>query len=432
MNPEDFYAEAISSTNDMPMPMDDDAPPIYANDILESESWKDRLQMKGRQPAPVMLNAAIALRFAPEWKGVIAFDDFAQKVRVVKEPPIQGEWPRDWCDVDDTNTTIWLQQQGIYVGRDTVSNVVVAISMENRVHAIRDYLNTVKWDGKNRISLWLTEYFGVEDSDYTSSVGRMWLVSAVARVMKPGCKADYMLVLEGNQGIKKSTSLSALCGKEFFCDHSPEIHNKDAQLQLSGSWIIEWAELDMLSRSEITAVKSFISREVEKYRLPYARHTMTVPRQCVFAGTTNEMDWMKDPTGNRRFWPVWCTRGDFDRIARDRDQIWAEAKHAYDNQVPWWPDDADTAAAVHTAQEGRLELDPWHEKIAEYVARLDRVSSYSILTDALKLEASRHGRPEALRVSRVLRALGFNKKKIRVNGSPVNGYERAEPIQGTF
>lgn len=364
------------------------------------------------KPLPLLLNADIALRTCPDWEGVFAFDEFRQKVRAVAKGPIDGVVPRDWADVDDVRTAVWMQQHDINLGRDIVGLAVQSVARDYVIHPLRDWLDSLHWDGTPRIDTWLSSYMGAKQSTFVQSIGAMWLISAVARVMRPGCKADHMLVLEGAQGIGKSRALRILAGDEYFTDSMPDLDSKDASLQTFGTWIIEWAELDAMNRAEATAVKDFITRQTEKVRRPYGRHTEEVHRQCVFAGTTNSDGYLKDETGNRRFWPVTCTWIDCDQLAADRDQIWAEAVARYKSGEIWWPENEQLIAALAAEQSARVEVDPWQSEIEAYVAALGAVRAEDILAH-LGIEKQFWDRVKRLRVGRCLRTAGFKVSRKR-------------------
>lgn len=415
---------------------DDFLPPDHPPELIGFD-WKSLLHTTGtkKEPRPVLINADIAIRYSPEWEGVLAFDEFKQKVRVVKTPPIGGDVPRDWSDVDDTKATVWMQTNGIYIGQNTLSNAIVSAAKDNTIHAVREYLNKLQWDGQHRVDTWLQDFMGAEVSPYTSMIGRRWLIAAVARVMAPGCQADYMLVLEGEQGTKKSTALKTLASQDWFCDHTPDLHDKDSQMQLFGSWIIEWGELAALRRSDVTAVKAFITRRVEKLRPPYARYVIEVPRQCIFAGTTNERNWLKDETGGRRFWPVWCNSIDIDGLERFRDQLWAEAVTLYTDGAIWWPDTPNENAILAEQQESRMDSDPWQEKIAEYVsptmtsAGKSQVTISDILSDCLGMSVATQQQADKNRAGRIMKALGWNYVKERIPGTKnefFSGYKKPD------
>lgn len=212
------------------------------------------------------------------------------------------------------------------------------VAVKHSFHPVRNYLNALAWDGTPRLDTWLSYYLGVErlnakapiGGDYVDAIGRMFLISAVARIFEPGCQCDYALVLEGEQGNLKSSACTVL-GGPWFSDHLPDLHanEKDVSQHLNGKWIIEIPELSALLKADAAAIKSFISRRVERYRRSYGRRDMFEPRQCIFIGTTNEATYLRDPTGGRRFWPVKVLSVDLAALRHDRDQLWVEAVHRY-------------------------------------------------------------------------------------------------------
>ena len=220
--------------------------------------------------------------------------------------------PRPWSDSDDVRAAEWLQRREINVAPMVVSRSVNAVAREITVHPVRDYLGALAWDGMPRLETWPCRYLGAEDTAFNRTVGALWLISAVARIFRPGVKADHMLVLEGPQGAKKSTALKILAGEAWFTDELPDLGSKDAAMHMHGVWIIEMAELDAIGKAEVSRIKAFLTRTTDRYRPPYGRYTIEVPRQCVFAGTVNPDTYLRDETGNRRFWPVRCGTIDID------------------------------------------------------------------------------------------------------------------------
>ncbi len=419
---------AAKANNHHPPPPD---VPEEQEDVIGAD-WQGLLHMTKGKPKPVLINADIALRYSPEWHGVLAFDEFKQKIRVVSQPPIGGKWPRDWTDADDTNTAVWMQSNGIYVGRDTVSSAIHSVSQENQIHVVRQYLNSLKWDGNPRIGTWMQRYLKAENTKVIRMIGERWLISAIARIMNPGCQCDYMLVLEGVQGLKKSTALKVLAGSDWFCDHSPDLHDKDSQMQLQGAWIIEWAELDSLRKSEVTAVKNFLSRRTEKFRPPYGRYVIEVPRQCVFAGTTNEAFWQKDETGGRRFWPAECGTIDLDSLSRDRDQIWAESMVRFTDGAIWWPETKEEHEMLTEEQNARMELDIWQSNIEKFLdgdelnPAFSEVTVHQILSKCLGVPTSSQSHGDKIRVGKVMKAIGWKYVQERIAGTDkhFSGYRK--------
>lgn len=425
MTPDELTRAAQDSTNDQPLPTDlpddSDIPQPIGGD------WKDLLVKQGPAYRPCILNIDIALRYSPEWDGVFAFDEFKHTVVTKSTPPTVQSSDKGWQDEDDTRASLWMQTNGIYVTQAPVGSVIQSIAREHSFHPIRDYLKSLHWDGEPRVDSWLSVYLGATQSAYLASIGRMWLISAVARILSPGCQVDHMLVLEGDQGIKKSSALEVLAGKSYFCDQLPDITTKDASMQTMGSWIIEWAELDAMSKTEVTSVKSFITRRVEKFRPPYGHHTIEVPRQCVFAGTTNAHEYLRDETGNRRFWPVKCTSIDIEALKHDRDQLWAETVALFDDNTPWWPS-AVSAAVITQEQDDRVSEDLWREKIQTFldsdasVLQDRRVTIPHILNNCFNLSTLHHTQVEKNRIGRVLKSLRWEYHTWRANGVKQSGY----------
>jgi predicted P-loop ATPase len=237
---------------------------------------------------------------------------------------------RPITDEDITAVQEWLQLAGLpHVTKETVHQAIELIACENSFHPIKDYLEPLVWDGVERHDDWLSDCLGVEKTEYAAAVGRMFLVGMVARIYQPGCQSDYMPILEGPQGLKKSSCCRVLAG-EWFSDHLPEnVASKDAALHLRGKWLVEIAELHTFSKSETAALKAFITRRVDIFRPPYGRKEIYRPRQNLFMGTTNRKVYLQDPTGARRFWPVLTTEIDIDLLTSWRDQLFAEALVRY-------------------------------------------------------------------------------------------------------
>lgn len=348
----------------------------------KDDSWRERLSRttRGRLRNRVE-NFKLILRHDHRWCGALAYDEFNLEVVFLKAPPWVVTDPgyeswkpgQQWDELDVGRLQAWLETHYDVDAKDTkLQRAVGIVAREHSFHPVRSYLDELDWDGVSRIETWLSTYLGVEDTPYTRLVGHWWLISAVARVRDPGCKADHMLVFEGAQGIGKSTALRELCpNQKWFYDSEllGLIGNKDAYVNLRGKWIIECAELDGINRKEASALKGYITGRHDSYRAPYAKTASTVARQCVLAGTINPngLGYMRDETGARRFWPVACTKCDTEGITRDRDQLWAEADEAYRFGVLWYPNTLEQVALCRTAQAERTQQDPWQEPIAAFL-----------------------------------------------------------------
>ena len=223
------------------------------------------------------------------------------------------------------------------------------------------------------------------------------------------------MILEGVQGLGKSRALHALADP-WFTDEIADLGSKDAAMQLLGTWIIEIAELDSMARTEVSRVKAFLSRSTDRFRPPYGRRLIEQPRRCVFAGTVNSGEYLRDETGNRRFWPVRCSVARLDDLNRDRDQLWAEAVYRFRQGETWWLDEPGLIEDAKQEQAERLQGDPWQEAIEEFLSGHDDVSIAEILTDCLKKETNRWERKDEMRVGATLRALGWERFRRRLPG----------------
>ena len=243
------------------------------------------------------------------------------------------------------------------------------------------------------------------DPKYLAAVAVKFMISAVARALSPGCKVDTMLVLEGVQGAGKSSAARILAGVEYFSDNLPSMGTKDASDHVRGKWIIEVGELSAMHKSEIELTKAFISRQEEKFRPAYQRKEITYKRRCVFIGTTNQDAYLRDETGNRRFWPVGVGTIDLAALKRDRDLLWAEALYHYLKGEKWYltEDEGKLAAEV---QKDRVSEDIWQEKLS---IKLEDITEISIAEAAGKLflETEKLGRADQNRITASLKGLGF-------------------------
>lgn len=373
------------------------------------------LLIRTRQGArDCVANAVAILENDLELCDRLRFDELHLAVFVKDMPWAAGDGWRRWADVDDIELACWAQTRGIPLRPATCAQAVALVASHSKHHAIRQYLAGLQWDGARRLHSWLSTYLGAvpgsedEGKRYLEAVGSAWMISAVARVQRPGCKADCALVLEAPQGRGKSSALRALAGHEWFADEIADLGSKDAAQDLSGKWIIELSELSAIRRVDLTRVKAFLSRQVDHYRPSYGRLSQDFPRQCVFAGSTNASEYLADETGNRRFWPVRCERIDVGALTRDRDQLWAEAVECFKRGEPWHlQPDLDQIASAE--QETRRSPDPWEAAIRAWLA--DRPSTEPTTADILKLalckQTEHWTRADQTRVGQCMAALGY-------------------------
>lgn len=408
-----------------------DEPAIYPNDELAPASvgveitrhdWQELLQRNDKGTLlPHASNVITILKHHPLAAGLVSFNEFSLVTEKLAAPPWGGVLG-EWSDSDDLRLMYWLSQQlHLNVKPDTVAQAVKKVADDSPYHPVRRYLNGLRWDGRGRLTHWLYSYLGVDLSQYSMAVSLKWMVSAVARVMRPGCKADGVMILYGSQGRGKSTALKIL-SDPWFIDTPLPIGQKDAYEMIRGCWISELGELDSLNKVEATSAKTFFSSSADRYRPSYGRHAITAPRQCVFAGSTNHFVHLKDPTGNRRFWSVSVGNIDLDALARDKDQLWAEAFECFQERMPWHVDGSERAPFEEEQEKHRLS-DPFEEEIVTWLdaansALKNDFTSGEILRDCLKVPAERLTPQLQSRVVAILERLGFARVRPR---SAVNG-----------
>jgi len=372
---------------------------------IDKLAWRDALQKRGQGYAGDERNVLLAFQLAPPLQRLVRFNEFALNVEFTRSPPWRACAPGcAWSERDDAGLLVWLQQQSIGVRSATVaSNAVLLAANEHPFHPVREYFEGLVWDSTERLPVMMETYFGAAGNpDYLAAIGRRFMISAVARPMRPGCQADHMLVLEGDQGIGKTSAVRTLAVMpEWFAGNLPDIHSKDAPLQLLGRWFVEIAELKAVRNSQVEATKSFITETSDTFRPPYARRTAQFPRQAVFIGTTNESEYLRDRTGNRRYWPVKCNRIDIPALARDRDQLWAEAVYEFHSGTAWHLTEHEMRLASEE-QRARVFTTETEADVAEYLERMSQagrqeISVRDVLIFGLGLNPDAPGYAEAAR-----------------------------------
>ena len=314
------FFDTIGQTDETPAPE------------ITDERWKKHLSLDGRGAyEKTIANITLILNHDPNFKDKIFFDEFANRGMVSLPLPWEdGEGVRIWSDMDDAQLSLRLEKEYGITGRDKIENALKVVAFNNRCNAVKDYIMSLQWDGKERIATLLHDYLGAEANLYTAEVMKKALVAAIARAFSnKGVKYDTMIVFSGPQGIGKSTFLSKL-GREWFSDSLYTFEGKDAAELIQGTLINEIGELSAMTKSESEVVKQFLSKTHDIYREAYGRRTNKYPRRCIFFGSTNSESFLKDATGSRRFWPVRVgelpkTKDIFRDLDDEIDQIWAEA-----------------------------------------------------------------------------------------------------------
>lgn len=367
----------------------------------------------GDRPVWCMENACLMLEYDSAWNGVLAFDEFSVLNLVLRPIPgtsarLSSFTARELRDTDVTEAMRWFNRNGFPdATKNVMQDAMQAVARQTVISPVRHYLEELQWDGTQRIDEWLQTYCKAPRDALVSRFGRKWLIAAVARALRPGCKADNALILEGAQGAGKSSALKALAGEAWFFDGLRDMHGKDASASLKGKWIVELPELSALGRSDVESVKAFLSRTEERYRPPYGRAEVIERRRCIFAGTTNRDDYLADDTGGRRFWPVKVGQINLEGLKRDRDQIWAEAVAALNAGEQWWLSAEDEAGAAAIVAD-RQSDDLWSGSVLSVVEGLLEVSTAQILT-LMDIPLDRCGKSEAMRIGGILTRAGWRK-----------------------
>jgi len=369
---------------------------------LGRESIEPLICNKDGAPVPNEANAYRLLQRS-DWSKRFWIDDFHGKL--FKHDNKVSEV----CDNDIFLISMDLQEHIPRLSTIHVERALTIIGTRNRKNEAQDYLTHLAWDKKDRLGDLATKGFGAAGTDYHRFVMVNFMIGAVARIMKPGCKMDNMIVLEGEQGSLKSTALGVI-GGPWYAEVNESVQSKDFHLSLQGKMIIEIAELDSFSKAETTRIKQVITCQTDRYRKPYGHYTEDHPRTCVFAGSTNEDQYLRDHTGGRRFWPVTCDSINIDWITSCRDQLFAEALDLYQAGAPWWKLPEDDA---REEQEKRRRVDPWEETIMDYVHAQNNDISVQEILSYLEVPRERWTQLDQNRVVKILRAYNFKRYRHR-------------------
>lgn len=352
---------------------EDDFADDVADEDDEGKSWTSKLMInaKGGFVANAQ-NIILILKHDRMLKGKFMFDEFSHRAVVTADLPWRpASRDRYWNDNDDAGLRNYLSTRYSITGQGVISDAWREVIQHSACHPVREYLNGLEWDGQPRIDTLLIDYLGADDNAYVRAVSRKSLVAAVARILRPGIKFDNVLVTVGDQGLGKSYILKCL-GGPWFNDSLTTVIGKEAFEQLQGSWIMELAELSATRKAEAEAIKHFISKQEDMFRVSYDKHVSVFPRQCVFFGTTNDRSFLRDRTGNRRFWPVQVgekepTKNVFKELTTDEvGQIWAEAVQMYHEGVSIWLD-KDEERLANEIRDIHTEDDPYAGVIQKYL-----------------------------------------------------------------
>lgn len=372
-------------------------------------------------PKNTQLNVFNILRSDPRWAGNIRFNSF--DFRLYVQLP-DADKPSEVSDVTATMAVLWIEQVYELATEETkVAKAMAAIGDEFSWHPVRDYLRDLRWDGVERLPRLVSHYLNGVDTEINAAYGRCWLVSAVARVMDPGCKVDTTPVLVGKQGDRKSTAIKMLSPKvEWWSETGLELRSKDLYDQIAGVWVYEIQEIDHFGHHDWSKVKTIMSSTIDRWRKPFERYTASRPRQVVFFGTTNKQQFLGDETGSRRFWPIQVTgKTRLKDIVRDRDQLWAEALVRYKRHVAhvsqaadriespeqWWLTDREDALRVEASEEHQ-STSVWLSIVQEWAKDRHYIrDTKTVLTDCMGQLKSELSERDGHRIDDILVQLGY-------------------------
>lgn len=370
-------------------------------DVISLNAWKGKLSSSKQGLKKNMTNLMLFLENLPEFGSNLRFNELSQEV----------EWGGKTLEEHQlVDVRVILERHDYEPNDKDLLAAIIRHARERAYHPVRDYLRGLKWDGTPRLDRWLTVCLGATDTPFVRAAGRRTLIGAVARAFRPGCKVDTILILEGPQGIRKSTAIATLFGPDLtlesvdlFADHKRMVMN------IMGKWVVELAEFVAALQHDENKVKGLISMQVDRTTLSYAKRATDHPRSIIFMGTYNPdgMGYFNDSTGNRRYWPVPVTKADIPRLASSRDQLWAEAVHAFDTGEQWWlTDTEEKLAAVEVAR--RESSDVWEEILYEKLVRAGvEATTVAAALQALGMPNDRMDKRSRNRAAKVLRQLGY-------------------------
>lgn len=387
--------------------------------------WKNKIErnLQTKKPLNTMQNLILIIKNCVEEGDFLGRDEFNHADIWLKVTP----WGSRVGSPVVNGDLILVKE---YLGKkfrlessiEKILEVLTFLAMKNRFHPVREYLSGLEWDGVERLDSWLKDYLGaVGDKKYLKAVGRKTLVAMVKRIYEPGCKFDHVLILEGEQGIGKSTTARIL-SDPWFSDSLINIGDKDAVMNMQGVWVYELGELSAMSRYDVNLLKEFITRQTDKIRPPYGRLSEIFPRQCIFIGTTNNDEYLKDQTGNRRFWPVKVGRLKRRDLIRDREQLLAEAFEHYQFGEELWLDDMNVETIARQEQKRRVETDAIDEMLSDF---FDKETHENFNPDNFRVsdvlnsfdgKGLRNDRQTQMRIGAALKRLGFEKTRKMVGG----------------
>lgn len=422
-------------------------PPKPSAEAVEG-NWAAGLVLDMKPDGPQVRNCAanvtVILFGAPEWRDVLRYNQVTKNVEMHGGPVSQGT--RLVTDSDAVEISKWFaQKNGIHQSDGVIWARMMAVARANAYDPLMQYLEGLTWDGRARLDTWLSKYLGAE-GEFASKAGRRWMIAGAARGLNPGCQVDSMLILEGLQGAGKTTAARIL-GGPFFKSESITFGAKDSLISVASAWVFELGELDSLRKAEVTQQKQFLSKTYDDFRAPYGRVDERHHRRAIFLGTTNTDDYLHDETGNRRYWPVGVQFVNREGLTQDRDQLWAEAVHLYQEaetcdacaeaadgearcaEHRWWFGRAESGEVAQETDQ-RMAADSVAETVERHILTKakDRRPETLRTADVLEMLGETPGRSQEMRIAKSLRRLGFKRVRVMENGQRRWVYETPKEL----
>jgi predicted P-loop ATPase len=392
------------------------------------------------RPESTTHNALLVMEHDDALSGLFVLDEFSNVVRLTRKPGWLGGEVDEFTDQDGTELSGWLGNPDRYrlnIKAEMVMGCVEAMARRRKIHPVRRYLESLEWDGQPRLAQLFPRYFNAEDTPYTQQAAQCFMVSAVARILwtdpqvrHNGAQVDFMLVLEGEQGVRKTSAVRSLFSPKWYAEAQESPSSKDFYQALRGRWCVEIGEMDSFSKADVTKVKQAITARFDTYRPSYGRVSRSFRRECVFVGTTNENEYLRDPSGGRRFLPVKVGCVDIPALEAARDQLWAEAVTLFRGGFAWWelPPDAAEQQDERFAEDswqgpllrwltGRAEDKDYPPRFAASVGgkvSVEWTTTTELLNWALHIDIGKHGKPEQMRVAAIMRRLKWTHNRVRV------------------
>jgi len=402
----------------------DGVAPIEHNPTSAVASWEsmDLIRNSGGVPLDNFANACKVLRLHPDMAGKIYYDSFREKIYTSRD----GR-PREWRDADDRDVALWMQEHVRLVKMQpkTVQMAVLQVAFHDQRNSFQDYVRGIKWDGTERLMDWVVDCLGAQGTDHHRAAGMNWFISMVARGFDPGCKADHMIVLEGKSGRGKSQTLEILgglgdpAGNDWFAAVSTEFGSPKFIEQIQGKILVEIPDMSGFEKGLFMKIIGDLAKRVDPYRVPWDKYSSDHPRRGVFAGTSENSNYLAVPDGRRRYWPIVCGEINADLVREYRDQLFAEALVEYTNGAKWH----EMPESTKQEQLDRVDDDPWTERVQNYLVPTVKYSSSELLTACeVRIENQSDGLKR--RITKIMTKLGWEQKVDKIDGVSVKRWRK--------